>query len=287
LAGAVRFAGVGIHSGRHVNVSLRPAPADTGIVFVRLDLGERGRIAATTEAVCDTRLGTVIANDAGASVSTIEHLMAVFAGTGVDNALVELDGPEAPIMDGSAAAILAAVDEAGVRRQDAPRRHIEILKPIEVAEAGKRAALLPAALFEMSVEIAFDSLAIGHQRIELALDEAVFRAELADARTFGFLADADRLRAAGLSLGASLENAVVIDGERVLNSELLRRPDDFVRHKALDALGDLRLAGAPFVGRYEASCAGHALNNTLLRTLFATPQAWRLVTRAPQLAQAV
>ncbi|MBV9994163.1 MAG: UDP-3-O-acyl-N-acetylglucosamine deacetylase [Caulobacteraceae bacterium] len=287
LADPVQFAGIGIHSGRAANVTLKPAPADTGVVFSRIDLGEDGLIPATGDAVCETRLGTVVGNGRGATVSTIEHLMAVFAGLGIDNVRVELDGPEAPIMDGSAAAVLAAVDEVGLRRQGARGRQIEILEPLEVGRADKRAALLPASRFEMAVEIDFQTSVIGRQSLELALDEATFRSELADARTFGFLDEVDRLRAAGLGLGAGLDNTVVIDGERVLNPELLGRPDDFVRHKALDALGDLRLAGAPIIGRYEACCAGHALNNDLVRALLSRPRAWRLVSRSPELARAV
>ena len=287
LADPVQFAGIGIHSGRAANVTLKPAPADTGVVFSRIDLGEDGLIPATGDAVCETRLGTVVGNGRGATVSTIEHLMAVFAGLGIDNVRVELDGPEAPIMDGSAAAVLAAVDEVGLRRQGARGTQIEILEPLEVGRADKRAALLPASRFEMAVEIDFQTSVIGRQSLELALDEATFRSELADARTFGFLDEVDRLRAAGLGLGAGLDNTVVIDGERLLNPELLGRPDDFVRHKALDALGDLRLAGAPIIGRYEARCAGHALNNELVRALLSRPRAWRLVSRAPELARAV
>lgn len=288
LASPLRLSGAGIHSGQDVNLTLKPAPADAGIVFLRTDLEDGPHaIAAVGEAVCDTRLGTVIGAEAGATVSTIEHLMAVFCGLGVDNALIEIDGPEAPILDGSAALILGAIDAVGLRRQDAPRRHILILAPVEVTGPGKRAALVPADAFEMAVEIAFDTPAIGRQSLELALDEAAFRAELADARTFGFLSEVEQLRAAGLGRGASLENTIVIDDDRVINPGGLSRPDEFVRHKALDALGDLYLLGAPIIGRYEASCSGHALNNALVRALIARPEAWRFVTHAPELAQAV
>jgi UDP-3-O-[3-hydroxymyristoyl] N-acetylglucosamine deacetylase len=288
LAGVVRFEGLGIHSGDPVRVALKAAPANAGIVFVRTDLAQAERvIPATAESVSQTRLSTVIGNGAGATVSTIEHLMAVFAGIGVDNAVVEIDGPEAPIMEGSALGMLAAVDKVGLRRQDAPRRHIEVLSPVAIERDGRRAALVPAAQFEMSVEIAFESPAIGRQRLDLCLDESAFRSELADARTFGFLSDVEQLRAAGLGRGASLENTVVIDGDGVLNADGLRRPDEFVRHKALDALGDLYLLGAPIVGRYEARCSGHGLNNALIRALLERPEAWRYVTRAPELARAV
>ena len=288
LAGLVRIRGIGIHTGAEVSLTLKPAPIDAGIVFERTDLADGPHaIAANGESVCETRLGTVIGNQAGVSVSTIEHLMAVFAGLGVDNAVVEIDGPETPIMDGSSAPFLAAVDDVGLRRQDAPRRHILILEPVEVTGPGKRAALVPADRFELAVEIDFDTAAIGRQSLELAMDEAAFRSELANARTFGFLSEVEQLRAAGLGRGASMENAIVIDEDRVLNPEGLQRPDEFVRHKALDALGDLYLLGAPIIGRYEALCSGHALNNALVRALIARPEAWRAVTRAPELAQAV
>jgi UDP-3-O-[3-hydroxymyristoyl] N-acetylglucosamine deacetylase len=204
--------------------------------------------------------------------------MAAFAGLGIDNARVELDGPEMPILDGSAADFVTALDAAGRAELDAARRSIEILEPIVVEGPGKRAALVPADRFELAVEIIFDAPAIGRQQLDLAVDPASFRAEIAPARTFGFIAEVEQLRAMGLGRGASLENTIVVDGDKLLNPETLRRPDDFVRHKALDALGDLALAGHPILGRYEASCSGHALNNQLVRALLARPQAWRMTT---------
>jgi UDP-3-O-[3-hydroxymyristoyl] N-acetylglucosamine deacetylase len=206
--------------------------------------------------------------------------MAAFAGLGIDNARVELDGPEMPILDGSAADFVEAIDVAGLAELDAPRRSIEILEPVAVEGPGKRAALVPADRFELAVEIIFDAPAIGRQQLELAVDPASFRGEIAPARTFGFIAEVEQLRAMGLGRGASLENTIVVDGERVLNPEIMRRPDDFVRHKALDALGDLALAGHSIRGRYEGSCSGHALNNALVRALMARPEAWRMVTAA-------
>jgi UDP-3-O-[3-hydroxymyristoyl] N-acetylglucosamine deacetylase len=281
LAAEARLTGLGIHGGQTVNLTVKPAPVDTGVVFVRTDLpGGPRSIPALADWVRDTRLATVIGDEAGATVSTVEHLMAALVGLGVDNALVEIDGPETPILDGAAADFVAALAAAGLEAQAAPRRYIEILAPVEVSGPGKRAALVPAARFELSVEIVFDSPAIGRQQIELALDPASFRSELAAAATFGFIAEVEQLRAAGLGRGASLENTIVVDGDRVMNPELLRRPDDFVRHKALDALGDLALLGHPILGRYEASCSGHALNNQLARTLLARPDAWRLTTVA-------
>ena len=280
LAGEVRISGLGIHGGQAATLTLRPAPADAGIVFVRTDVdGERHPIPALADKVCDTRLATVIA-DGGPTVSTVEHIMAALVGLGVDNAVIEVDGPETPIMDGAAADFVAAIDAVGLAGLGAPRRYIQITRPIVIDQPGKRAALVPADRFELSVEIIFDSPAIGRQTLELALDPASFRAEIASARTFGFLAEVEQLRAAGLGRGASLQNTIVIDGDHVMNPETLARPDDFVRHKALDALGDLALFGHPILGRYEASCSGHALNNALVRAALARPDAWRLTTLA-------
>jgi UDP-3-O-[3-hydroxymyristoyl] N-acetylglucosamine deacetylase len=281
LARDIRVSGVGVHGGLPANLTLRPAPADAGVVFIRTDLPGRPAIAARADTVCDTRLATVIGNGAGATVATVEHLMSALCGLGVDNLIAEIDGPETPIGDGSAAQFVAAIDEAGIVQLDAPRRYLEILEPIEIAAPGKRVALVPADRFELSVEIIFEAKAIGRQRLDVVVDPAAFRAEIAAACTFGFIAEGEQLRAAGLGRGASLENTIVVDADRVLNPETLRRPDDFVRHKALDALGDLALAGHAIRGRYEASCAGHALNNQLVRALLDRPSAWRLTT-APE-----
>lgn len=281
LAGSAQVEGVGVHSGAPVRITLRPAPPDSGCVFVRTDLadGDR-RIEAKADTVANTMLATVIGNAAGVTVSTVEHLMAAFAGLGVDNALVEIDGPEMPILDGSAAGFVEAIDRAGLATQQAPRRYLEIIQTVEIGGAGKRAALVPANDFQLSVEIIFDAAAIGHQRLDVTLDADTFRAEIADARTFGFIAEVEQLRAAGYGRGASLENTIVVDGDRLLNPEGLRRPDEFVRHKALDALGDLALLGAPVIGRYEASRGGHALNNALVRAVLDQPDAWRWLTPA-------
>jgi UDP-3-O-[3-hydroxymyristoyl] N-acetylglucosamine deacetylase len=282
------FAGVGVHTGAYTRVAVRPAGADTGVVFVRTDVTDRdNRIAVSAEAVCKTQLGTVIANAAGVTVSTIEHLMAAFVMLGVDNAIVELDGPEMPIMDGSSLPFLRVLDRAGLREQQAPRRYIEILETVEVVDGDKRAALKPAEQFEVAFEIRFDSAAIGRQAIDLVMDEQAFRAELADCRTFGFVHEVEALRAMGLARGGSMENAVVIDGDRVLNPEGLRRPDEFVRHKALDAIGDLYVLGLPVLGRFEGLLAGHGLNNALVRALAARPDAWRIRTFVADLAEAV
>ncbi len=287
LAGSAICAGVGLHSGQHVRLSIRPAPAGAGIVFVRTDLVGDNRIKASAEAVVQARLCTVIANDAGVSVATIEHLMAALAALNIDNALVELDGPELPIMDGSALPFVQLLDRAGLRRQDAERRYIEVLDTVEIFDGDKLARLSPADRFEVAFEIDFPTALIGRQRIDLAVDEDSFRAELANCRTFGFAAEVEALRAAGLARGGSLDNAVVIDGDRLLNPEGLRRPDEFVRHKALDAVGDLYTLGAPLIGRFEGVKAGHALNNLVARALLEQPKAWRMSAFPAELARAV
>jgi UDP-3-O-[3-hydroxymyristoyl] N-acetylglucosamine deacetylase len=281
------FAGVGVHTGAYTRVNVRSAPVNSGIVFVRTDVKDGdNRVPATGEAVCRTQLGTVIGNADGVTVSTLEHLMAAFAMLGVDNALVEVDGPEMPIMDGSAEPFVRVLDRAGLRPQEAARGYVEILKTIEVVDGDKRATLRPADGFEVAFEIAFESAAIGRQSIDLVMDEQAFREELADCRTFGFLQEVEALRAMGLARGGSMDNAVVIDGDRVLNPEGLRRPDEFVRHKALDAIGDLYVLGGPLLGRFEGVLAGHGLNNAVVRALLARPQAWRVHTMVEDLREA-
>ena len=287
LAGSAICAGVGLHSGQRVRLSIRPAPARSGIVFVRTDLAGDNRVAVSALAVSQARLCTVITNASGVSVATIEHLMAALAALDIDHAIVELDGPEVPIMKGSALPFVQLLDRAGRRQQDAERQYIEILDTVEVVEGDKFTRLSPADAFELAFEIDFASPVIGRQRVELTVDEQSFRSELADCRTFGFLHEVEALRAAGLARGGSLENAVVIDGDRLLNPEGLRRPDEFVRHKALDAVGDLYVLGAPMIGRFEGVRAGHALNNKVARALLARPDAWRLRAFAGDMAQAV
>ncbi|MFD3265890.1 UDP-3-O-acyl-N-acetylglucosamine deacetylase [Phenylobacterium ferrooxidans] len=288
LQGPAIFAGVGVHTGAHTRVSVRPASANTGIVFVRTDVTDRdNRVPVSAEAVCKTQLGTVITNAADVTVATIEHLMAALVMLNIDNAVVELDGPEMPIMDGSSLPFVEILDRAGRRGQDAPRRYIEILDTVEVVDGDKRATLSPADEFEVAFEIAFDSKAIGRQRVDLPMNERAFRSELANCRTFGFLHEVEALRAMGLARGGSMENVVVIEGDRILNPEGLRRPDEFVRHKALDAIGDLFVLGAPILGRFEGVLAGHGINNAVVRALVAQPQAWRYRSLVDNLAQAV
>ncbi|MGV9008803.1 UDP-3-O-acyl-N-acetylglucosamine deacetylase [Brevundimonas sp.] len=281
------IAGVGVHTGDRVRLAVRPAAEGKGIVFVRTDIKDRdNRIPVSGEAVVDARLNTMIENAAGVRLSTIEHLMAAFAALGISNAVIEVDGPELPILDGSALQFVQLLDRAGFRRQSAPVRYIEILEPIRVQDGDKSAALLPCDRYEMRFEIDFPTPVIGNQVIDFVVDEQTFRDEIMAARTFGFAHEVEALRRAGLARGGSLENAVVIDGDQILNPGGLRMEREFVRHKALDAIGDLYVLGAPLLGRYEGVKAGHAINNLLVRELLANPQAWREVTRVPEMAMA-
>ncbi len=286
LARVAIIAGIGLHTGEMVRMVVRPAPAGTGVVFVRSDITDRdNRVPALAHYVTKTTLGTVITNDAGVSISTIEHVMAAFAALGVDNVHVEVDGPEVPIMDGSALPFVQLLDQAGYRRQMTPQQIIEILKPIEVIEGDKRASLLPSDRFEVRFEIDFPGTPIGHQAVDLAITEQSFREELAAARTFGFLQGVEALRKAGLARGGSLDNAIVIDGDHIMNEGGLRFADEFARHKALDAIGDLYVLGMPILGRFEGVRAGHGLNNALVRELLSRPDAYRIVTRGTDLRQ--
>ena len=259
---------------------VKPAPADHGIVFLRTDLNER--IPALWDAVVPSRLCTLVANASGASVSTIEHIMAAIAGCAVHNALIEIDGPEVPILDGSAAPFVFGLLKAGVRELDVPSRAIRVLKCVEVYEGDAAARLEPAEMLEIDFCIDFEEVAIGRQEKSLNLANGAFVRELSNSRTFCRQADVDAMRANGLALGGTLENAVVFEGERVLSPGGLRHDDEPVRHKILDAVGDLSLAGAPLLGRYTGIRAGHALTNRLLRVLFADPLAYCFVEVGPQ-----
>ncbi len=276
LARKARLSGIGVHGGHPATVTVLPAPCDTGVRFVRLDVEDRDNlIDARFDGVTDTALCTCIGNDDGVKVSTIEHLMAALAGCGIDNALVEVDGPEVPIMDGSAKPFLAALLAAGTIEQDEPLRAIRILKPVSVSLGDKTAELLPAERFEIEYDIDFTDAAIGRQhRAERFTGDAFIR-DYADSRTFCTLGDVEALRKMGFARGGTLQNAIVVDRGRVLNREGLRHRDEFVRHKMLDAVGDLALAGVPIIGRYRGVRAGHDMTNRLLRALFADPTAWR------------
>lgn len=279
LKSPVTFEGVGLHSGRRTRMTLSPASAEYGVWFRRTDVPDRdAMIAARWDNVASAELCTRIANTAGVSVSTIEHVMAAIAGCGVSNLLVEVDGPEVPVLDGSAAPFVRGILSRGLRVQDAPMRALELLEPIEVRNGPAFARLDPAETLEIAFGIDFEDAAIGRQEKHLVMSNGTFVHELCDSRTFCRNSDVETMRARGLALGGSLDNAVVVDGERVLTPGGLRHRDEAVRHKMLDALGDLALAGAPLLARYSGSRAGHALTNALLRALFARPTAFRMVT---------
>lgn len=276
VAKSVEFRGVGLHGGAPVRLVLRPAPAGHGIAFERTDVSD-GRdpvVPARYDLVADTRLCTRLANADGVSIGTVEHVMAALAGTGVTDVRLALDGPEIPILDGSALPFVAALARAGLTPLGRPAEAIRILRPVEVVREGKRARLDQAPVPEIDFSIRFDDPAIGAQRHRLALTGDAFARELSDARTFCYLAEVEAMRAAGLARGGSLENAIVVDAGRVLNPGGLRRPDEFVRHKMLDAVGDLALAGAPILGRYTGERAGHEMTSLLLHALFTATEAW-------------
>ncbi len=276
LKTAIGCVGVGLHLGCRVNVTLRPAPSGAGIVFHRTDLGIR--IPARFDWVDDTRLCTVLArpDQPAARVGTVEHLMAALAACGVDNAVIDVDGPELPVLDGSAAPWVFLIDCAGVAALNANARAVQVLRAVRVEDGEAFTELRPgaASCLDMAMSIDFEAPAIGRQALSLVLDEAAFRSELSAARTFTQAHEIAGLRAAGLAKGGNLDNAVVVDGARVLNPAGLRRPDDFVRHKMLDAVGDLALAGAALQGRFIGHRSGHTLNNRLLRALFADAANW-------------
>lgn len=284
LKTAIGCSGIGLHSGAKVTMVLQPAPANSGISFRRTDIAGRGAIVpALWSNVGDTRMNTCLVNESGVQVGTVEHLLSALAGMGIDNCVIEINGPEVPVMDGSAAPFLFLIECAGTVEQDAPRQAIRVLKRVTVTDGDKSATLSPSAGgFRLNFHIDFASAAIGRQDFSVALTKGAFKAEISRARTFGFEHEVAYLRANGLARGGSLDNAVVIDstGSRVLNDDGLRYGDEFVRHKILDAVGDLSLAGAPILGIYDGVRSGHALNNVLLRSLFADQTAWAYTTIA-------
>jgi UDP-3-O-[3-hydroxymyristoyl] N-acetylglucosamine deacetylase len=289
LKASIGCVGVGLHSGLRVNMTLRPAPARHGIVFRRTDLDVD--IPARFDHVVDTRLATVLGlEDGTARVGTVEHLMAALAGSHIDNAVIEVDGPELPILDGSAAPYLFLLDCAGSVEQEAPRPMILVHRWVRVSDGDAFAELRPPAPgstgLDMAISIDFSAAAIGRQALSLDLTPESFRRELARARTFTLAQEIEQMRAAGLALGGSLDNAVVVDDARVLNPAGLRMPDEFARHKLLDAVGDLALAGVQICGRFVAHRSGHALNNRLLRALFSEVSARREISVEPLAAEA-
>jgi UDP-3-O-[3-hydroxymyristoyl] N-acetylglucosamine deacetylase len=282
LAREVELTGAGVHSGAPVSVVLHPAAADEGYSFV---VTKRGRITAQIPARVDQvknlTLCTVIGDESGATVGTIEHLLAALRGLSIDNCTIEIDSREVPIMDGSSAVFVEAIDEAGIKFLAEPRSFIQVIKPIRVVEGDAVGELLPCDHFRLDVQIDFENTMIGRQRLALDMSPSVFRDELSRARTFGFMRDVEKLWKAGLALGASLENTIAIQDDKVVNAGGLRYPQEFVRHKMLDAVGDLALAGAPILGEFRSVRGGHRLNAHVLKAMFADADAWRTV-RAPR-----
>jgi UDP-3-O-[3-hydroxymyristoyl] N-acetylglucosamine deacetylase len=271
--------GVGVHSGLPVNLTIGPAPIDAGFIFVRTGLDDADReVTAIAESVIATEFATVLGDNEGPLVSTAEHVLAALRGMGVDNATIEVDGPEVPIMDGSATAFVAAIDQAGIVTQSAARRFIQVLKPVQVAIGDSLGELRPYANgFRAEVEIDFANPMIGRQNYSLDLNPESFRREVSRARTFGCMNDVARLWSAGFALGASFENSVVFDETRLLNTEGLRYSDECARHKVLDVIGDLALAGLPLLGAYRSERGGHKLNHAVLTALMVDRSAWRVV----------
>lgn len=279
LKNVIRATGVGLHTGEKVYLTLRPAPVDTGIVFRRVDLDPVVELYATPERVGDTRLSTAL-QEGDVSVSTVEHLMSALAGLGIDNIYVELTSPEVPIMDGSAAPFVFLVQSAGVIEQDAPKKFIRIIKPVEVIEGDKWAKFEPFEGFKVSFSINFDHpiFAKSPQTATVDFSTTSFVKEVSRARTFGFMHEVEALREAGLARGGSHDNAIVMDSYSILNDDGLRYEDEFVKHKILDAIGDLYLLGHPLIGAFSAYKSGHALNNKLLRAMVNQQESWELVT---------
>jgi UDP-3-O-[3-hydroxymyristoyl] N-acetylglucosamine deacetylase len=279
LKNVIRATGVGLHTGEKIYLTLRPAAVDTGIVFRRVDLDQPVDIPAKAEYVGDTTLSTTLVKD-GVRVSTVEHLLSALAGLGIDNAYIDVSAGEVPIMDGSAGPFVFLIQSAGVEQQNAPKRFIRVLEPIEVRDGDKIARFEPFEGFKVHFSIDFDHPAMEGNLCQSEIDfsSTSFVKEVSRARTFGFLRDIEKLRESGLALGGSMENAIVVDDFRVLNEDGLRYEDEFVKHKILDAIGDLYLLGRSLIGAFSGHKSGHALNNRLLNALLERPQAWELVT---------
>ncbi|WP_227368013.1 UDP-3-O-acyl-N-acetylglucosamine deacetylase [Halomonas sp. M20] len=279
LKNTMRATGVGLHSGEKVRLTLRPAPINTGIVFVRTDLDPEVRIPARAENVTDTTLCTALSSD-GVKVSTVEHLMSAFAGLGIDNVFVELNASEVPIMDGSAGPFVFLIQSAGIEEQNAPKKFIRIKREIVVNDDGKEAVFTPYDGFKVSFSIDFDHPAFDQQKQTATVDFSTtsFVKEVSRARTFGFMRDLEFLRSQNLALGGSLDNAIVVDDYRILNEGGLRYDDEFVKHKVLDAIGDLYQLGHSLIGEFRGVRSGHALNNQLCRAMLSNPDAWEIVT---------
>jgi UDP-3-O-[3-hydroxymyristoyl] N-acetylglucosamine deacetylase len=275
LKASISCTGTGLHCGDRITMVLHPSEPDSGIVFRRTDLPGSLPVPAHWRNVVATQMCTTIGNGTGVRISTVEHLMAAFAGCGLDNAVIEIDGPEVPIMDGSAAPFVFLIECAGIEEQNVPRQAIQIRKPVEVRDGDRVARLVPYAGFSVCFEIDFTSPVISRQERFLDLENGTFKSELSRARTFGFEEEVARLREGGFAKGGSLENAIVIGEDRILNKEGLRYTDEFVRHKIIDCIGDLYLAGAPIIGQFNGICSGHGMNHRLLKAVFSDATAWR------------
>ncbi len=279
LKSLIKTTGVGLHTGARVEMTLRPAPADTGIVFHRIDLPQPVAIPADARNVGDTRLSSSLEKP-GARISTVEHLMSALAGLGIDNLHVDVAGPELPIMDGSAGPFVFLLQSAGLEEQAAPKRYLRVKSSVEVVDGDKSARFDPHDGFVLDFTIDFPHPVFGSENRHVVIDfaEHSYTKEVSRARTFGFMQDVEAMRAAGLALGGSLQNAIVLDETRVLNSEGLRYDNEFAKHKVLDAIGDLYLLGHPLIGKYTAFKSGHALNNAVSRALLSRPDAWELIS---------
>ena len=273
LKKSISCSGVGLHSGKEVNVSLRPAVSDTGIIFTRVDLPGSPSVKAVCDYVSDTRLATTL-KKGDATIATVEHLMAAFALMRVDNAIVEIDGPEVPIMDGSAIYFVERIKETGTVEQDALRRYIIVTRPVEVENRDSKAAIYPSVESRITCSVDFEHQALNAETFSISLLNPGLEREISEARTFGFLKDVEMLKASGLALGGSPENAIVIDENGIMNEEGLRYPDELVRHKVLDSLGDLYLMGAPVIGHFISSKGGHSLTHKLVTKLLSDTESW-------------
>ena len=268
------FSGIGLHSGIIANVKMLPADEDTGIVFVRKDLDKDNKIRAIWSNVSSTRLCTTISNNKGASVSTIEHLMSALSGMHIDNVIVEIHGPEVPIMDGSARPFVDLIEDAGIINQQKDRKYLRVLKEVTVSSDDSYVSLMPNDQFSVDIEIDFPSKVINRQTCQLKMVNGNYKKDISMARTFGFAHEVDKLRSSGYALGGSLSNAVVVSDDTILNKEGLRYNDEFVRHKILDSIGDLYLSGSPVIGFFKGKKSGHKLNNDLLKKLISNRSNW-------------
>jgi UDP-3-O-[3-hydroxymyristoyl] N-acetylglucosamine deacetylase len=272
----IKCSGIGLHTGRKINMIVRPAGVDEGVVFHRNDLSKNNTVKAELTNVCDTTLATTLGMN-GTRVSTVEHLLSAFSGMGINNAIIEIDSFEIPIMDGSALPFVDMLKTVGTEVQNKPKRLMIIEKPVSVSDGEGKAMFLPSSQFEITYDIDFDHPVVEKQSYHMVLSSETYEKDICPARTFGFLRDVEYLQAKGLALGGSLKNAVVLDDEKVINKEGLRFPDEFVKHKILDAIGDLFLLGMPIIGHFVAYKSGHRLNNLLLKELLANQECWRIV----------